>query len=157
MLRRELTLTLRFLWFGSTAGLISGLLAEGRSVTSDLVLMDPRRRRRRHTCMSSSSQEAALQRETAENNSAELQKQDVLCFLLVRSNKETKCFHGTRAFIHNHAPHFSPRHRCILNKLKPGVSERPSENHPDCDKKQETWSRVSIVESKKSCCRSNPL
>lgn len=73
MLRGELTLTLRFLWFGSTAGLSSGLLTEGRSVTSELVLMNPRRRRRRHTCMSSSSQEAALQRETAENNSAELQ------------------------------------------------------------------------------------
>lgn len=127
MLRGERTLTLRFLRFGSTAGLSSGLLAEERSVTSDLVLMDPRSpARRRHTCMSSSSQEAALQRETAENNSAGLQKQDVLCFLLVRSNKETKCFHRTRAFIHNHAPHVSPRHRCILNKLKPGVSERPS-------------------------------
>lgn len=50
MLRGELTLTLRFLWFGSTAGLSSGLLTEGRSVTSDLVPMNPRSpARRRHT------------------------------------------------------------------------------------------------------------
>lgn len=45
----------------------------------------------------------------------------------------------------SHPPHLSPRHRCILNKLKPDVSVCPSENHPDCDKKQETWSRVTGV------------
>lgn len=149
MLRGELTLTLRFLWFGSTAGLSSGLLTEGQSMTSDLVLMNPRRRRRRHTCMSSSSQEAALQREsllcreTAESNSAELQKQDVLCFLLEQRDKvfpQDSSFHPQ-----SHPPHLSPRHRCILNKLKPDVSVCPSENHPDCDKKEETWSRVTGV------------
>lgn len=48
MLSGELTLTLRFLWFRVTAGLSSGFLTEGRSVSSDLVLMNPRRH---HTSM----------------------------------------------------------------------------------------------------------
>lgn len=93
----------------------------------------------------SGSHESLLSRQTAENNSAELQKQDVLCFLLVCSNNRDKVFPQDSSFHpQSHTPHLSPRHQCILNKLKPDVTVHPSENHPHCDKKQETWSRVTV-------------
>lgn len=141
MLRGELTLTLRFLWFGSTAGLSSGLLTEGRSVTSDLVLMNPRSpAHRRHTSTFTPVNEK--QRFSVSRCSAERQlkviAQNYRILLPARLlEQRDKVFPQDSSFHpQSHPPHLSPRHRCILNKLKPDVSVCPSENHPIVTKKK---------------------
>lgn len=131
MLRGELTLTLRFLWFGSTAGLSSGLLTEGRSVTSDVIHACPHRHKK--------------QRFSVRQLKIIAQNYRILLPARLLEQRD-KVFPQDSSFHpQSHPPHLSPRHRCILNKLKPDVSVCPSENHPDCDKKQETWSRVTGV------------